>query len=80
MLEVKKKSISLLLQLYFHVNSSKKNRFVLTFNMAALSITWLQTKKIALEITNDWRLKDKSLYQRRTNLGFYQIVRFILTC
>ena len=37
MLEVKKKSISLLLQLYFHVNSSRKNCFVLTFNMAALS-------------------------------------------
>ena len=58
----------------------KKNCFVLTFNVAALSITWLQTKKIALELTSDWRLKDKSLYQRRTNLGFYQIARFILTC
>ena len=43
-------------------------------------VTRLQTKKIALELTNDRRLKDQSLYQRRTNLGFYYIARFILTC
>ena len=71
MLEVKKKSISLLLQLYFHENSSRKNCFVLTFNIASRLVTLSQTKKIALELTNDRRLKDKSLYQRRTNLGFY---------
>ena len=37
MLEVKEKSISLLLQLYFHVNPSRKTCFVLTFNIAAVS-------------------------------------------
>ena len=69
-LEVKKKSISPLLQLYFHVNSSRKELFCIDLPHGRL-VTWLQTKKIALELTNDRRLTDKSLYQRRTNLGFY---------
>ena len=70
MLEVKKKSISLLLQLYFHVNPSRKELFCIDLQHSRL-VTWSQTKNIALELTNDRRLKDKSLYQRRTNLGFY---------
>ena len=48
----------------------KKKLFCIDLQHGRLT-TWLQTKKIALELTNDRRLKDKSLYQRRTNLGFY---------
>ena len=57
MLEVKKKSISPLLQLYFHVNSSRKEFFCIDLPHGRL-VTWLQTKNIALELTKDRRLKE----------------------
>ena len=48
----------------------KKKLFCIDLQHGRLT-TWLQTKKIPLELTKDRRLKDKSPYQRRTNLGFY---------
>ena len=48
----------------------KKKLFCIDLQHSRL-VTWSQTKKIAVELTNNRRLKDKSLYQRRTNLGFY---------